>query len=66
MFNFKKRVRKFPGIKPGDIIIGIDSSKVNSMSDLTNYLSTKKVGDTVQISIKDNGNGIPPKVLDKI
>jgi signal transduction histidine kinase/streptogramin lyase len=29
-------------------------------------VSTKKAGDTVQISIKDNGNGIPQKVLDKI
>ena len=29
-------------------------------------LTTKKVGDKVLISVKDNGNGIPPKVLDKI
>ncbi len=29
-------------------------------------LSTKKIDDKVQISIKDNGNGIPPKLLDKI
>jgi signal transduction histidine kinase len=29
-------------------------------------VSTKKVGDTVLISVKDNGNGIPQKVLDKI
>jgi two-component system NtrC family sensor kinase len=29
-------------------------------------VSTKKVGDTVHISVKDNGNGIPQKVLDKI
>ncbi len=27
---------------------------------------TKKVGDKVEISVHDNGNGIPPKVLDKI
>ena len=27
---------------------------------------TKKVGDTIQVSVKDNGNGIPQKVLDKI
>jgi len=32
----------------------------------TVYLSTRKVGDKVQISVKDNGNGIPQKVLDKI
>jgi signal transduction histidine kinase len=29
-------------------------------------VSTKKTGENILISIKDNGNGIPPKVLDKI
>ena len=29
-------------------------------------VSTKKVGDKIYISVKDNGPGIPPKVLDKI
>jgi two-component system NtrC family sensor kinase len=29
-------------------------------------VATKKVGDTVEVSVKDNGNGIPQKVLDKI
>jgi two-component system, NtrC family, sensor kinase len=29
-------------------------------------VSTKKLGDKVLISVKDNGNGIPQKVLDKI
>jgi signal transduction histidine kinase len=29
-------------------------------------VSTKKAGDNVEISVKDNGNGIPQKVLDKI
>jgi signal transduction histidine kinase len=29
-------------------------------------VSTKKTGDKVLISVKDNGNGIPQKVLDKI
>jgi two-component system, NtrC family, sensor kinase len=29
-------------------------------------VTTKKAADTIQISIKDNGNGIPQKVLDKI
>jgi two-component system NtrC family sensor kinase len=28
--------------------------------------TTKKIGNKVFISVKDNGNGIPPKVLDKI
>ena len=29
-------------------------------------VSTKKVGDTIKISVADNGKGIPQKVLDKI
>ena len=29
-------------------------------------VSTKKTGDKVEIKVADNGNGIPPKVLDKI
>ncbi|MDX2047631.1 MAG: two-component regulator propeller domain-containing protein [Chitinophagaceae bacterium] len=32
----------------------------------TIWVSTKKVGDKVLISVKDNGPGIPPKILDKI
>jgi signal transduction histidine kinase len=29
-------------------------------------VSTKKIGDKVEVIVKDNGNGIPQKVLDKI
>jgi signal transduction histidine kinase len=29
-------------------------------------VTTKKINGTVEIRVKDNGNGIPPKVLDKI
>ena len=29
-------------------------------------VSTKKVNDKVEIKVKDNGNGVPQKVLDKI
>ena len=29
-------------------------------------VSTKKMGDKVEVRVKDNGNGIPQKVLDKI
>ena len=32
----------------------------------TVWVSTKKAGDKVLISVKDNGSGIPQKVLDKI
>jgi signal transduction histidine kinase/ligand-binding sensor domain-containing protein len=37
-----------------------------SVYEPTVLVSTKKVGDTVQVSVKDNGNGIPQRVLDKI
>ncbi len=29
-------------------------------------VSTKKINDKIEISVRDNGNGIPQKVLDKI
>ena len=29
-------------------------------------VETKKLNDTIEIKVKDNGNGIPSKVLDKI
>jgi two-component system NtrC family sensor kinase len=29
-------------------------------------MSTKKVGDKVEASVKDNGNGIPKNLIDKI
>jgi signal transduction histidine kinase/ligand-binding sensor domain-containing protein len=32
----------------------------------TVWVSTRKIGDQVEIRVKDNGNGIPPKVLEKI
>ena len=32
----------------------------------TIWLTTKKMGDGISITVKDNGNGIPPKVPDKI
>ena len=41
----------------------LDSDKTNSP---TVWVSTKKIGDKVLISVKDNGPGIPQKILDKI
>jgi signal transduction histidine kinase len=32
----------------------------------TVLVSTKKIGDKVEVRVVDNGNGIPPKILDKI
>ena len=38
----------------------------NHIHDPTVWVSTKKIGDKVLISVRDNGPGIPQKVLDKI
>ena len=38
----------------------------NNLYEPTVSVSTKKKGDIVEISVKDNGNGIPQKVLNKI
>jgi len=32
----------------------------------TVFISTKKIGDNVEVKVADNGNGVPQKVLDKI
>ncbi|RPD99160.1 sensor histidine kinase, partial [Aureibaculum marinum] len=37
-----------------------------TVKDPTIWVSTKSVGDTVVIKIKDNGSGIPKKIIDKI
>ena len=46
----------------------VNEKKKSGISDYepTVSVSTKKVGNKVLISVKDNGNGIPQKILDKI
>ncbi len=39
---------------------------LTSLYEPTVSVSTKKVGDKVEIKVADNGNGIPQKILDKI
>jgi S1-C subfamily serine protease len=46
----------------GDIITAIDGQKVGSVSDLTDYLNTKQVGDQVTVSIIRNGQPQDVKV----
>ena len=41
-------------IKIGDIITKIDGNEVNRMSELRHYIYKKKVGDTVNLTIKRN------------
>ena len=45
--------------------VGMDI-KPSAVFEPTVSVSTKKSGDKVLISVKDNGSGIPPKILDKI
>ena len=42
------------------------TSQLDESYEPTVSVSTKKIGDKVEIKVKDNGNGIPQKVLDKI
>ncbi len=46
----------------------VDEKKKSGIEnyDPTVSINTKKIGDKVEISVSDNGNGIPQKVLDKI
>src|SRR5665213_1722900 len=46
----------------------VDEKKKSGVQDYepTVSLSTKKINDKVEIRVKDNGNGIPQKVVDKI
>ncbi len=46
----------------------VDEKKKSGIEnyDPTVSVSTKKINGNVEIKVKDNGNGIPPKVLDKI
>jgi len=43
------------GLKAGDIIKKVDGVKINSFSDLTGYLSTKRPGAKVKVSFNRNG-----------
>ena len=50
----------------GDIIIGIDNSTVGSVDDIKKALSTKQIGDSVQLTIyRDNSTLNIPVVLKK-
>jgi signal transduction histidine kinase len=46
----------------------VDEKKISGIENYepTVLVSTKKIGDKVEVRVKDNGNGIPQKVLDKI
>jgi signal transduction histidine kinase/ligand-binding sensor domain-containing protein len=43
-----------------------EKDKANSSFKPTVWVATKRIGDTVHVTIRDNGNGVPDKVKDKI
>ena len=45
---------KTSGLKVGDIITKIDNISINKMSELRNYIYTKKIGDEVSLTILRN------------
>jgi len=47
----------------GDIITKIDNTTVKNQQDIKNYLSTKKIGDTINITIIRDGKSITKNVL---
>lgn len=45
------------GLQKGDIIIGIDDAKIQTVDDLTNILSYRKKGQTINLKIQTKENG---------
>ncbi|MEZ4786851.1 MAG: trypsin-like peptidase domain-containing protein [Flavobacterium haoranii] len=62
----KKSGAEKSGIKKGDIIIKLDDKKVNSFSDLTSYINTKRPDDVINVTvIRDENEKIIPVKLSK-
>lgn len=55
-------------LKPGDLVFKVDGNAFNSSKDFIDYISSKKPGDTVELSYKRNGKTsqlkVPLKALD--
>lgn len=46
------------GLKAGDVIVGVDNEKITTMNDLTNYIKSKNIGDTVVLKVNRNGESL--------
>lgn len=46
------------GLQTDDIIVGVDGQEIKTGTQLNDYLNTKKVGDTIKITVNRNGNNI--------
>jgi len=54
------------GIQKGDIIVGLDNKKINSFSDVTAYVNTKRPNDIINVEIRRSGKTkIIPVILTK-
>ncbi|WP_422079743.1 trypsin-like peptidase domain-containing protein [Ulvibacterium sp.] len=51
------------GLQRGDIIKQIDNIQVHKLPDLTGYISTKRPGDTVEVTIERDGETLQTEVL---
>ena len=54
---------KKSGLKIGDIITKIDSFEVNKMSELRNYIYSKKPEETVELTVNRNGKEYLSKII---
>ena len=52
---FQKSGAYEAGLKPNDIILGIDGRNLKSPEELSNYIKTRKVGDTVSLEVYRSG-----------
>lgn len=46
------------GLKPGNIIVGVDDLKVETLDDLLNILTYSRPGDEIVLKIKERNNGV--------
>jgi Do/DeqQ family serine protease len=55
------------GLKSGDVIVKLDNQTVNSYTDLTSYINTKRPNDVVQVGILRDGDqkAIPVRLTKK-
>lgn len=44
------------GLQEGDVIIGMDDTVINRYDDVTGHMSTKKIGDTLDLKIERDGS----------
>jgi len=55
------------GLTKGDIIVQLDNKKINSFSELSAYINTKRPNDVIQVSVLRNGKQkiLPVKLTKK-